>query len=148
MNLIGVAAAECEPPAPGKAYRDEPSFNFELVDESEIRLQCSMLEHESFPWPSCGDVLCLRKVVTEHREGKLFVKTFPNTAWLLFRKVEGFKPYVNFHNVSFGAIEANRLSGLKTWAARQGENCPLGRLTYSSMLYLQILLKGLPNDHV
>lgn len=113
-------------PVPSKAKKAHYSCCFELVDESGTKLVCTILDSNEDDLPKslcCGDVLCLRKVAMELFEGKLAVKTSTDTAWMLFRKQEDFKPSYNFTNISMGPTERGRLADLRDWLAAEAGEC-------------------------
>lgn len=119
MGLIEV----CDPPAPSKTHKDAYSCYFELVDESDTKVTCRMLDANPEylpPSPCAGDILCLRKVAVDRIEGQLVLKTSTNTTWLLLRRKADFKPTSIFSNLSLNVTEKCRLAQLKTWATKQG----------------------------
>lgn len=124
VNVIGVVAAVSDSPTPVPSSKAPYSCYFELVDESETTVMCTMLETNRDHLPKslcCGDVVCLRKVAMEQGGEKLVAVTSNNTTWLLFRKQEDFKPSSNFTNLSLSPSERNRLADLKEWVAGAGE---------------------------
>lgn len=142
-NVMGLIEA-CDPPAPSKADNTVFSCYFELVDESNTKLVCTMSEGDVpyLPHSPCyRDVLCLRRVIVERSEARLVARPSTNTTWLLFKKEDDYKPTSSFTNLTVGITENGRLSELKAWALRNGE--PLAALWKLSEYYVILCVCGL-----
>lgn len=112
-----VAAVHGSLSPPNRAKKAHYSCCIELVDESETKLMCTMLDSCRNHFPKClcsGDIVSLRGASVELVEGKLVIQASADTTWILFRRQEDFKPS---SNVIPGPTERDRLADLKEWQA-------------------------------
>ena len=123
VNLIGVVSAVHDALSPATSVKTRKQCFFELVDETEIKIKCTILDSNRDYLPEslcCGDVVCLRKVAVEQSKGKMVVKPSAVTSWLLFKKQEGFKLSSDV-TAAPGSSEIFRLNELTKWLSEAGE---------------------------
>lgn len=141
INVIGVVQYFWPP---SKSHGTSFSCTIGIVDETSTvqPLKCN-LHQMSLP-ESCsnGDIICLRRCIVVEFEGKLQLKGFGFTTWLLFKGVSN-DPETLSSNATITAVERSRVQELRDWWRQFKSQGRWDSLTvkYTSylMLYCQVI---------
>ena len=118
---------ESGPPAPSKIRKDQYTCCLELTDDTLVKVQCMLVGTGFPPSPSCGDILCVRRVAVTESGEWVTVTASSDNPWWLCRREDGLKESSNFPNLALGPTEKSRITELKSWAIQHCKlaPCPL-----------------------